>query len=101
MSGRNYPNFIRSMKAAPYSKKFTSVAGIFIVFMTVWSILSDGVLKSSQNYQEEEQRYHTVQKGDNLFQISAKNGITIQQLKEINGIGPNEAIFPGQKLKLE
>ncbi len=64
--------------------------------------INEGILKGSQNNQkEEEKRYHIVQKGDNLFQISAKNGITIQQLKVINGIGPNEAIFPGQKLKLE
>lgn len=63
--------------------------------------INEGVLKNSQNKEEEELRYHIVQKGDNLFQISTKNRITIQQLKEINRIGPDEVIFPGQKLKLE
>ena len=29
------------MKAAPFLKKFTPVAGIFIVLMTIWSILSE------------------------------------------------------------
>ncbi len=60
-------------------------------------------LKNSENDQQkiEEQQYYVVQKGDNLFQISSKNNITIQKLKEINGIGPDEAIFPGQKLILK
>ena len=29
------------MKTAPFVKKFTPVAGIFIIFMTIWSILSE------------------------------------------------------------
>ncbi|RZW18009.1 MAG: LysM domain-containing protein [Desulfobulbaceae bacterium] len=49
----------------------------------------------------EERQYYVVQKGDNLFKISSKNKITMQKIKEINGIGPDEAIFPGQRLLLE
>lgn len=60
-------------------------------------------LKSSTIYEqkEEKQQYYIVQKGDNLFQISSQNKISIQELKKINGIGPNEAIYPGQKIKLK
>lgn len=59
--------------------------------------------KISKNEQPktEEQQFYVVQKGDNLFQISSKHGMTIQELKKINGIGPNESIYPGQKLKIK
>lgn len=59
------------------------------------------ISKNNQQEIEEENRYYLVQKGDNLFQISSRNKITIQELKEINDIGSEEAIFPGQKLKLK
>ncbi|NNK56883.1 MAG: LysM peptidoglycan-binding domain-containing protein, partial [Desulfofustis sp.] len=65
--------------------------------------INESNLNNSEKDQQkiEEQQYYVVQKGDNLFQISSKNKITMQKLKEINGIGPDEAIFPGQRLLLE
>ena len=59
------------------------------------------ISKNNQQDKDEEKEQYIVQKGDNLFQISSQNKITIQELKEINDIGPDEAIFPGQKLKLK
>ena len=50
---------------------------------------------------ETEQQYYVVQKGDNLFQISSQHKISVQKLKEMNEIGPNEAIRPGQRLKIK
>lgn len=43
---------------------------------------------------------HEVQAGDTLFGISRRYGLTVQQLQKYNNIGPNAAIYPGQKLKL-
>lgn len=42
--------------------------------------------------------YYTVQKGDNLDEISKKYGITAQMLAEMNGLELNEYIYPEQKL---
>jgi LysM repeat protein len=43
---------------------------------------------------------HEVQAGDTLYGISRRYGLTLQQLQQYNNIGPNTAIYPGQKLKL-
>ena len=60
-------------------------------------------LKSSENDQQkvEEKQYYIVQKDDNLYRISKKYKMTTKELRELNGIGPAETIFPGQKLILE
>lgn len=42
--------------------------------------------------------YYTVQKGDNLYQISKKYNITSEMLANINGLEINEYIFPEQKI---
>lgn len=45
-------------------------------------------------------RLHLVRTGETLFSISQRYGITVEQLRSYNNIGPNAAIKPGQKLKL-
>ena len=42
--------------------------------------------------------YYTVQKGDNLYQIAKKFGITSEMLAELNGLELNEYIYPEQRL---
>lgn len=43
---------------------------------------------------------YTVQKGDTLYRIANKNGISVAQLKSLNGLS-SDLIFVGQSLKLE
>ncbi len=45
-------------------------------------------------------RYHTVQKGDTLWLISQKYGLTIDKLKKVNQIKGNN-LKPGQKLLIK
>ena len=45
-------------------------------------------------------RVHTVQKGETIYGISRKYGISADQLMKLNKIGPNEPIKPGQQLVL-
>lgn len=42
--------------------------------------------------------YYVVQKGDNLYQIGKRYGISADMLAEINGLELNEYIYPNQKL---
>lgn len=43
--------------------------------------------------------FHVVQSGENLTLISNKYGISIQELKELNGL-KNDVIYPGKRLKI-
>lgn len=42
--------------------------------------------------------YYTVKKGDNLYQISQKYGLTAKELADLNGLEIDEYIYPDQKL---
>jgi len=45
-------------------------------------------------------KYWTVSKGDTLYNISKRNGISVEELKRLNGLTTN-LIKIGQKLKLK
>ena len=45
-----------------------------------------------------QKQYHTVQKGETLFKISKKYGITVEQLCKLNGLSRNQPVRTGQKL---
>lgn len=45
-------------------------------------------------------RQHTVQKGETLYSISRKYGMSVNALRKLNGIGSDAKIYPGQKLKV-
>jgi len=42
--------------------------------------------------------HHEVQRGDTLFSLGMKYGISVDRLRELNGLGPGDLIHPGQKL---
>ena len=43
-------------------------------------------------------KYHVVQKGDTLWGISRKYGVSVERLIEINGIKDRNSIYVGQKV---
>ena len=45
-----------------------------------------------------EKQYHTVQKGDTLFRISKKYGISVEELRKLNNLSGDQALRTGQKL---
>jgi LysM repeat protein len=49
---------------------------------------------------EKKMKVHEVSAGETLYSISRRYGLTVDQLREYNKIGPQNAIRPGQKLKL-
>jgi uncharacterized protein (TIGR00159 family) len=50
--------------------------------------------------EEKPARTHTVQKGDTLFEIGKRYGVSMEALRRLNGIGRGGHIEVGQELKL-
>ena len=45
-------------------------------------------------------RYHEVKKGETLYQISKKYGISLTELRSLNNLNPEQSIQPGQKIQV-
>ena len=45
-------------------------------------------------------RYHEVKKGETLYQISKKYGISLTELRNLNNLNPEQSIQPGQKIQI-
>jgi LysM repeat protein len=45
-----------------------------------------------------EKRYHTVQKGETLYRISKKYGISLEELRKLNNLSGDQQLRTGQKL---
>ena len=43
-------------------------------------------------------RYHIVKPGETLYQIGPQYGLTVNKLHQLNKLGNNDTIYPGQKL---
>ena len=56
---------------------------------------------SNTDQQGQNVKYYVVKKGDTLYQISSKLGITISELRMLNGLDANDPIIPGQKLMIK
>ena len=53
------------------------------------------------NSKSSNKEFHVVKKGDNLFQLASRYGLTVSQLKALNHIQGNPLIHPGQKLRIK
>jgi len=45
--------------------------------------------------------FHTIKRGDFMFKIANRYGLTITELCEINGIKRNKTLYPGKKLRIK
>ena len=45
-------------------------------------------------------RYHTVKKGDTLYSISRRYGLSVEDLLKLNNLGTSTTINPGDKLRV-
>ena len=45
--------------------------------------------------------YYEVQKGDTLYSIGRRYGVTVDVLRKLNGLSDQDAIQPGQELKVK
>ena len=46
-------------------------------------------------------RYHTIQRGDYLYAIAARYGVTVSQICQWNGIHRNTVLRVGKKLRID
>jgi LysM repeat protein len=52
----------------------------------------------SSTVQAANKKYYEIKEGDNLFQISQRYGLSVDELARMNGLHEEELIFVGQKL---
>lgn len=45
--------------------------------------------------------YHEVSSGDTLYSIGRRYGVSVDEIRKLNGLSAQDAIHPGQKLKLK
>lgn len=45
--------------------------------------------------------YHTIKRGDFMYKIANRYGLTVNELCEINGIRRNKILIPGRKLRIK
>lgn len=101
-------------------KKFQMFIDRFDRFETSMSLRMDLIGKELENFQKKgakvkpvktivpEQReiskkktdtiYHQVHAGETLYQISRRYGLTVDELRSLNKLKPEAAIYPGQQL---
>lgn len=56
--------------------------------------------RSSGNTRSGSGKYYTVKRGDTLFKVATKHGISVSKLKKLNGL-KGDSIREGQKLKVK
>jgi LysM repeat protein len=49
---------------------------------------------------EAKAKIHTVKRGENLYRISRRYNLSVEQLRQYNQLDQNASIYPGQKLKV-
>jgi peptidoglycan endopeptidase LytE len=53
---------------------------------------------SSSSSSNEGKIIHTIKSGDNLWDISKKYGVSVEQIKKLNGLNDKSVLKIGQKL---
>ncbi|MFP4083980.1 MAG: LysM peptidoglycan-binding domain-containing protein [Desulfonatronovibrio sp.] len=52
----------------------------------------------AQSESRDEKVFHKVERGENLFRIGLKYDVSVDKLRELNDLAPDDSIHPGQKL---
>ena len=61
---------------------------------------TDTASSAQEEQKEAKPKVHKVLPGESLSRISRYHGLTVQQLRAYNNLGPDSVIYPGEELKL-
>lgn len=64
-------------------------------------VAADGENQEQTPDEETGAEYTTVLSGEGFQQVATRNGITVAQLEQLNGISSSETIYPGDKLRVK
>ncbi len=97
----NYKGWAKGLRKAGYAtdKRYPSKLIKIIEDYQLYKYDALVLGKSVEEVKNEKVDYHIVEKGDTLYSISRKYGLSVNELKEINGFTDN-IISIGQKLYL-
>lgn len=57
--------------------------------------------ESSSSESSEDAKYVTVTAGQGIYRIAANNGISVDELRQLNGLSANATLTPGQQLRVK
>lgn len=57
-------------------------------------------LNNGKRLENEYYEYYTIKTGDNLYQISKRYNVNPELLTALNGLNPNDYIYPGQVIMI-
>ena len=71
-----------------------------LLFILIATLLLAGCAGNRAPVEQRGPGWYTVKPSDTLYSIAWRYGLEHEQLAQWNGIGDNEPIFPGQRLRL-
>jgi murein DD-endopeptidase MepM/ murein hydrolase activator NlpD len=76
-----------------------------LIYFKKNTLISDSLLLKKQKWSYATLplgiQYHTIRRGDFLYKIAKRYGMSIEDLCAINGITRNKVLIPGKKLRIE
>lgn len=96
---KNASKYIESNIPNIKAKTVSIIAGSIIVASIPFSTINVEAINIPSINQYQDYEIHTVKLGDTLYKIANRYGITINDIKELNGL-KSDMIFIGQSLKI-
>jgi len=98
--GDNLKSLSRKLGSEPHTiSAMNGGIGKLRTGTTIWVPVSQTELSTSLS-QKPKSKYHTVKKGDTLFAIAKKHGLSVEELRAMNNLSRKATIKSGQKLRV-
>lgn len=68
---------------------------------TTQSAVESSSSSSASSVNHSDTSYVQVQAGQGIYRVAVNNGLTVEQLAQLNGISPTTKLYPGQQLRVK
>ena len=68
---------------------------------TTQSAAESSSSSSASSVNRSDASYVQVQAGQGIYRVAVNNGLTVEQLAQLNGISPTTKLYPGQQLRVK